>query len=188
MTDRIELPRHVSLDEIGKGFAYVLGPGEGEQSLANNSFRTQLARAADTNGDFGLLVCAGDTSRPTMPHFHRHTTEAVYVLDGVIRVWLDDQNGTRFVRDLKAGEFGMLPRNWIHAWAFAAPNSRQLGIMAPGGFERIVEFLDPNKPASLERLRESEKHIDVQWLPDYPLFDGLPGSSFDGLPDPPSEH
>ncbi|HKS45844.1 MAG TPA: cupin domain-containing protein [Amycolatopsis sp.] len=164
-------PGHVSLDDVGLGGAYVLGAGQGQHSPANGSLRTLLARAADTHGDVSVMVCSGDESRPTMPHFHRHTTEAVFVLEGVIRIWLDDQNGTRFTRDLKAGEFGMLPRNWIHAWAFAAPNSTQFGIIAPGGFEHIVDFLDPDKPTSIERLRESEKHIDVRWLPDYPLFD-----------------
>lgn len=162
---------HVSLDDIGLGGAYILGAGEGQHSQANNSLRTLLARAVDTHDDLSVLVCSGDESPPTMPHFHRHTTETVFVLDGVVRIWVDDQNGTRFTRDLQAGEFGLLPRNWIHAWAFAAPNTKHFGIAAPGGFERIVEFLDPTKPTSIEQLRESEKYIDVRWLPDYPLFD-----------------
>ena len=167
------LPGHVDLDKIGLGPAYILGAGEGEQTAVNNGLRTMLTRAADTHGDIALMVSSGDTSVPTMPHFHRSTTEAVYVLDGVIRVWLDDQNGTQIVKDLTAGEFGLIPHNWIHAWAFAAPTSRHLGIVAPGGFEHIVKFLEPDKPASIERLRESEKHIDVRWLPDYPFFGGL---------------
>jgi quercetin dioxygenase-like cupin family protein len=168
--ERIVLPGHVSLDEVGKGAPYILAPGEGQQSLVNNTLRTLLARADDTYGDVSAMMCSGDANQPTMPHFHRNTTEAVFVLDGVIRVWLDDQNGTRIVKDLHEGEFGMLPRNWIHAWAFAAPKSRYLGIIAPGGFEHVVDFLDPDKPTSIEQLRESEKHIDVRWLPDYPLF------------------
>ena len=169
-TDRISIPGHVSLDEIGKGIAYTLGVGEGEHTPVNNGMRTLLTRAADTQGDLALMVCAGDVSQPTIPHLHQHTTEAIYVLDGVIRVWLDDQNGTRIVRDLQVGEFGLIPRNWIHAWAFAAPNSRQLGVITPGGFEQIVDFLEPDTPPTLERLRESEKHIDVLWKPDYELF------------------
>ncbi|MGW6425085.1 quercetin 2,3-dioxygenase [Nocardia sp. NPDC055053] len=166
----IVLPGHVALDEIGKGVAYTLGLGEGEHTQVNNGLRTLLTRAADTDGDLALMVCAGNESRPTMPHLHRHTTEAIFVLDGVIRVWLDDQKGTRIVRDLQVGEFGLIPRNWVHAWAFAAPNSRQLGVITPGGFEHIVDFLEPDKPPTLERLRESEKHIDVRWMPDYALF------------------
>lgn len=90
---------------------------------------------------------------------------------------LDDQQGTTIVRDLTAGEFGLLPINWIHARAFAAPKSRLFGIAAPGGFEEIVNYLEPGTPPTLAKLRESEKHIDVVWFPEYPLvghFDDLP--------------
>lgn len=161
----------VSLDDIGLGNAYILGAGQGEHSRANAGWRTLLARAVDTYEDLSVMVSTGDENAPTMPHYHSHTTEALFVLSGVVRVWLDDQNGTRFTRDVHAGEFGMLPRNWIHAWSFAAPNSQQIGMIAPGGFERIVDYLNPDGPTSIERLRESEATIDVRWMPDYPLFD-----------------
>lgn len=163
-------PGHLSLDEVGLGGAYVLEPGQGQHSLANTGLRTLLTRAVDTYGDIAVMVSSGDENRPTMPHFHRHTTEAFYTLAGVVRVWLDDQNGTRITRDVKQGEFALLPRGWVHAWAFAAPKSSQIGFIAPGGFEDIVNFLDPEKPASYAQLKESENHIDVVWLPEFPLF------------------
>ncbi len=161
----------VSLDDLGLGNAYMLKPGQGEHSRANTGFRTLLARAVDTHEDLSVMVSSGDENAPTMPHFHRTTTEAMYVLSGVVRVWLDDQNGTRMTLDVAAGEFAMLPRNWIHAWAFAAPNSSQIGMIAPGGFERIVDYLEPDGPTSIEKLRLSEEKIDVKWMPDYPLFE-----------------
>jgi quercetin dioxygenase-like cupin family protein len=161
----------VRLDDLGLGNAYVLGAGEGEHSQANGGVRSLLARAVDTSGDVSVMVCSGDEGAPTMPHYHRHTTEAFYVLSGSVRIWLDDQNGERFTKEVRAGEFGMLPRNWIHAWAFASEQSKYVGVIAPGGFERIVDYLDADKPTSIERLRESEKTIDVRWTPDYPLFD-----------------
>jgi quercetin dioxygenase-like cupin family protein len=160
-----------SLDDLGLGKAYVLGEGQGEHSRANTGWRTLLTRAVDTHEDLSVILSTGDENEPTMPHFHRKTTEALYVLSGIVRVWLDDQNGTRVIRDIHAGEFGVLPRNWIHAWAFAAPNSKQIGVIAPGGFERIVDYLNPDGPTSIERLRESEDSIDVRWTPEYPLFD-----------------
>lgn len=170
---------HVTLDEIGLGAPYILEPGSGEQTVVNNTLRTMLTRAADTNGDLAALICAGDVSAPTLAHVHANTTEAVFVLDGVVRVLLDDLNGTKIVKDLREGEFGLLPVNWAHAWSFAAPGSRFLGMMAPGGFEDIVNYLEPGTPPSLEKLRLSEQHIDVRWLPDYPLF-----GDFDDLPFP----
>jgi quercetin dioxygenase-like cupin family protein len=171
MEERWMSSQNVSLDDLGLGKAYVLGHNQGEHTPVNKGIRTLLARAVDTHEDLSIMVSSGDESEPTMPHYHVHTTETVYVLSGVVRVWLDDQNGTRLTKDLHEGEFGMLPRGWIHSWAFAAPNTRHFGVIAPGGFERIVDFLDPNEPTSLDRLRESEKAIDVKWMPDYPLFD-----------------
>ncbi|HKS48946.1 MAG TPA: hypothetical protein VJT49_28335 [Amycolatopsis sp.] len=177
--ERIHIPAHVSLDDVGLGAPYILGPGEGEQNLANNTLRTMLTRAADTDGDLAAMVCSGDVAVPTVAHVHRETTEAVFVLDGLVRVLLDDQKGTKIVKDLKEGEFGLLPRNWIHSWAFAAPRSRFMGMVAPDGFENVVHFLEPDKPPTAERLRESEKHVDVLWFPDYPLF-----GDFGDLPAP----
>jgi quercetin 2,3-dioxygenase len=170
VSDNTEIPGQVSLDELGRGKPYILEPGHGEHTTANHSLRTLLARSQDTNGDVAILINTGDPAPPTIPHLHRHTTEAVLVLEGVVRVLLDDQKGTRIVKDLHEGEFGLLPVNWVHAWAFAAPMTRHLGVIAPGGFERVVNYLEPDKPPTIERLRESEKHIDVLWLPDYPLF------------------
>ena len=163
-------PGHVSLDDIGLGGAYVLEPGKGQHSRANTGLRTLLTRAVDTHGDIAVMVSSGDENRPTMPHYHNRTTEAFYTLSGVVRIWLDDRQGTLVTRDVKKGEFALLPRGWVHAWAFAAPNSSQIGWMAPGGFENIVNFLDPDKPASYEQLKKSEDEIDVVWLPDHPLF------------------
>jgi hypothetical protein len=168
---------HISLDEVGRGAPYILARGQGEQTVVNHTLRTMLTRAVDTNGDMAALVCSGDVSVPTVAHIHRKTTEAVLVLDGVVRVLLDDQKGTKIVKDLTEGEFGLLPVDWIHSWAFAAPKSRFLGLMAPGGFENVVKYLEPGTPPTLEKLRESEKHIDVLWLPDYPVF-----GEFDDLP------
>lgn len=168
--DNVELPGQVDLDQLGLGNPYVLKPGQGQHSAANNSLRTLLTRAQDTNGDVAILINTGNTAPPTIPHLHRNTTEAMLVLGGVVRVLLDDQKGTRIVKDLHEGEFGLLPANWVHAWAFAAPKTRHLGVIAPGGFEQVVHYLEPDRPPTLGRLRESEKHIDVLWLPDYPLF------------------
>jgi len=165
------IPGFVSLDQVGNGAPYVLEAGHGQHVAVNGGIRSLLTRKEDTNGHFGMTECFGDVGPATNPHYHNNTTEAVYVLDGVVRVWQDDQKGTRIVRDLRSGEFGLLPVGWTHAWAFAAPKTRFLAIYAPGGFEGTLQFLDPGGPTSLEKLRETEKLFDVVWLPGYPLFD-----------------
>src|SRR5438046_1347479 len=114
-------PGHIPLDDVGLGGAYVLEAGQGQHSRANTGVRTLLTRALDTHGDIAVMMSWGDENAPTMPHYHERTTEAFYCLDGIVRVWLDDQKATRIVRDVKQGEFALLPRGWVHAWAFAAP-------------------------------------------------------------------
>ena len=164
-------PGHVSLDAIGNGAPYILRAGQGEHIPVRSSLRSLLARKEDTEGHMGLTYCEGDTSGPTPPHFHHNTTEAVYVLSGVLRVWQDDRKGTRIVSELSAGDFGLLPTGWMHSWAFGAPDTRFLAVYAPGGFEGTLHYLDPRTAPTAEQLRETEKLFDVVWQPEYPLFD-----------------
>jgi quercetin dioxygenase-like cupin family protein len=165
------LPGYVSLDEIGRGAAYVLKERQGEHLSVHGGVRSLITRAEDTQGTLALTMNSGDAAPATVPHYHNHTTEFIYGVEGITRVWLDDTTGTRFARDLHPGDFVLLPIGWIHAWAFTTSNTRYLAGIAPAGFEKILYLLNPNEPTSLELLRETEKQIDVVWTPDYPLFD-----------------
>lgn len=169
-------PGHVSLDDIGNGAPYILRAGEGDHIAVRSSLRSLLTRAQDTEGHMGMTYCEGDTSGPTPPHFHHHTTEVVYVLSGALRVWQDDQKGTQIESELHAGDFGLLPTGWMHSWAFGAPGTRFLAVYAPGGFEGTLHYLDPRTAPSAEQLRETEKLFDVVWRPDHPMFDQSAGS------------
>lgn len=160
------LAGYVSLDEIGGGAPYILAAGQGQHQRVSGSFRSLLARAEDTNGHVGVALLGGDTAAPTAAHYHRQTVEAVYVLDGIVRVWQDDQKGTRIVRDLQPGDFGLLPPGWTHAWAFAENRTRFLSWCAPGGFEGIFDHLDPETLTTAEGLHATESLFDVVWLPE----------------------
>jgi quercetin 2,3-dioxygenase len=165
------LPGYVSLDDVGRGAAYVLEAGQGEHLSVHGSLRSLITRDEDTRGTLAVTVNAGDAAPATVPHYHNYTTEFIYATGGVTRVWLDDMSGTRFARDLRPGDFVLLPIGWIHAWAFAAPKSSYLAGIAPAGFEKILHLLDPDEPTTVERLRETEQHVDVVWTPEHPLFD-----------------
>jgi quercetin dioxygenase-like cupin family protein len=181
-------PGHVSLDEVGNGAPYILRAGEGDHIAVRSSLRSLLTRKEDTEGHMGLTYCEGNTSGPTPPHFHHNTTEAVYVLSGVLRVWQDDRKGKRIVSELHAGDFGLLPTGWMHSWAFGAPDTRFLAVYAPGGFEGTLHYLDPRTAPTIEQLRETEKLFDVVWRPDYPLFDQSDKPGTYGTPHVPEPH
>ncbi|MEU2266764.1 quercetin 2,3-dioxygenase [Streptomyces olindensis] len=171
MTDEgMRIPGYISLDKVGKGAPYVLRAGEGEHIAVRSSLRTLLTRQEDTEGHMGLTYCEGDMAPPTPPHYHHDTTEGVYVLSGVLRVWQDDRKGNRIVTDLRPGDFGLLPTGWAHSWAFAAPKTRFIAFYAPGGFEGTLHYLDPHGAPTAEQLGETEKRFDVVWMPDYPLI------------------
>ncbi|MEV6338856.1 quercetin 2,3-dioxygenase [Nocardia vinacea] len=164
-----DLSGYVSLDEIGRGAPYILQAGQGEHRPVRGSFRSLLARAEDTDGHIGVALLGGNTAAPTAPHYHRKTVEAVYVLGGMVRVWQDDQKGTRIVRDLHPGDFGLLPPGWTHAWAFGAQDTRFLSWCAPGGFEGIFHHLDPETLTTAEGLHKTEELFDVVWLPEFKI-------------------
>jgi quercetin dioxygenase-like cupin family protein len=165
------LAGYVSLDEIGRGAAYALEAGQDEHLAVHGGVRSLIARDEDTRGTVAVTVNAGDAGLATVPHYHNHTTEFIYAISGVTRVWLDDTKGTRFTRDLRPGDFVLLPIGWIHAWAFAAPKTSYLAGIAPAGFEKILHLLNPDEPTTVARLRETEQHVDVVWTPEHPLFD-----------------
>lgn len=80
---------------------------------ARGSLITLLADS-DTTG--GALTCNRATLEPGVagapPHFHTRATELLFVLDGTLRVLVDDE-----VRTLTAGDLVTLPPRVPHAFA-----------------------------------------------------------------------
>lgn len=54
----------------------------------------------DARGDIASMVSSGDEPSRTLPRCHKHATETFVAPPCVIRVWLDDQRGTRIVEDV----------------------------------------------------------------------------------------
>ena len=106
MNDKENPAGYVALDEVGNGAPYVLQAGQGQHLAVRSSLRSLLTRKEDTEGHMGLTYCEGDTFSLTPPHYHHNTTEAVYVLNGVLRVWQHTQKGTRIVSELESGALG----------------------------------------------------------------------------------
>ncbi|MGM7671619.1 quercetin 2,3-dioxygenase [Microbacterium sp. A93] len=172
-TGKIHPDGYVALDAVAMGAPYVLRAGEAQHYLAHGGLRSVLARSEDTHGDLGIFVNSGGPSRATIPHYHRHTTEFIYVLEGTTRVWLEDKEGdNRLVDDLQPGDFVLLPVGWVHAWAFTGTRNRYLAANSPGGFEKALGMLNPEQQTSLKDLRAMEETVDVVWLPEWDFFQG----------------
>ncbi len=116
----------------------VVGPGEG-QTVANpaGGGLTYKARSAQTGG---ALTAWESTAAPGEgPPLHRHVDEDefMYVLEGRLRLRLEETDHTA-----SAASFVFIPRGVPHAWQDAGEGrARNLFVFTPGspGMERFFE-------------------------------------------------
>lgn len=113
---------------------YHLAPGRGSTHWwAPGLHRVELATGNQTNGMFALTEVTA-AARYTSPfHVHRRDDEAIYVLDGVVDLFVGDA-----VFAAGPGSFTFMPREIPHGYAVRseAPARMQI-IMSPPGFERF---------------------------------------------------
>ncbi|MGF6824685.1 quercetin 2,3-dioxygenase [Microbacterium sp. ZKA21] len=160
---------------------YFLGEADGDKLVLFDQLFTLLTTGTQTDGQFDAFFNDGRPGQAVPPHFHALTHETFFVMEGAIRLWVDDQQGNRQTRILEAGEFGYVPKNTIHSYRIER-TGRIFGITSAGftDFFRAVgrptaqagipEPADFHIPP-LELLgAEGAKH-DVNFVPGYELFD-----------------
>ncbi len=118
--------------------AVVLLPGEGEHIEAGTSTAVMKATAEMTGGAFSMseaTIPAGMHGPP--PHAHRETTDAFYVLEGILHVTVGDRE-----IDAPAGSFIVVPPGVMHTFANTSEVPvRFLNINTPGGWEHYLRDL-----------------------------------------------
>jgi quercetin dioxygenase-like cupin family protein len=144
--------------------AFVSGPGEG-RTLKNPvggplSFK---ARDAQTGG---ALTAFESTAAPGEgPPLHRHAgqDEVLYVLEGRLRVRLEEA-----VHEAPAGSFVFIPRGVHHTWQNAADEPARLLVLfapaAPGMerfFERSAELAEDARVADAFEKFASDAGMEV---------------------------
>jgi quercetin 2,3-dioxygenase len=142
---------------------------------------TIIARAEDTADQMGISITEGPAG-PLIPvHYHEHTHEAFYMIEGGMRLWLDDRNGWREQRLMRAGDFAWIPAGTIHAFRYEGDYTKKLALNIPGGFERLFPeaaapyeysaLAAPAPPPDRETWDRVEATLDVIYLHDYELFE-----------------
>jgi quercetin dioxygenase-like cupin family protein len=116
-----------------------------------------LATAETTNGAWFMGRFREDPGFMTPLHVHPHTDEQVYVLEGVLSVYIDDK-----WHELRPGTLGVLPRGKPHAQGNRSDKPVHLiGTGAPGGFEKLFPSVDAlmkrMKPGTPEYMEELKK-------------------------------
>lgn len=163
------------------GSPYFVERGAGEKLVVFDQLFTHLVTGKQTDNQFEAFVTEGRPGRAVPPHFHSRTHEVFYVIEGAVRLWVDDRNGIHDTTLLRAGDFGFVPANVVHSYQ-VEQTARLFGITG-GGF--IEFFRGIGQPTTTSGIPEPENFFiptfeqmqmagaahDVTFLPDFPLFD-----------------
>ncbi|MEP6753565.1 MAG: cupin domain-containing protein [Candidatus Dormiibacterota bacterium] len=136
----------------------VRAEGEGERLwFYGGGVHTWLATSAETGGAF--LLFDDVMTRGKMTPLHTHPVdEALYVLDGAIRVHIEGRE-----HDVAQGGVAMVPRGVAHAFMVTSDSARLLTIETPGtseafyrgASETLTAGLEAAGPVDFERVRAS---------------------------------
>ena len=127
----------------------VLMPDEGERLQLKDTIVDYKAVSDDTFGAWSLMQLSAPPHYEGPPlHWHRRTTEAFFVLAGILTVHLDGR-----IYHVPAGGFVLVTPGLVHTYSNPADQGVQfLILVSPGGFERYFDELatliccDPDWP------------------------------------------
>lgn len=153
-------------------------PGEAPEFYWSRELhRRELATGDQTGDRFALTESTADAGYASPYHVHHDDDEAIYVLDGVIDLYLGDK-----VHEGRPGAWFFMPRAVPHGYVVRTDGpAKMLILTAPAGFDRFfntygqpVEAGAPSAPAISreegERVLREEYGIELLPAPEgYPL-------------------
>lgn len=156
---------------------YYLDAAGGDKLIVFDQLFTLLVEGAETEDQYDMFESIGHAGDPVPPHFHPHTHETFFVIEGAVRLWMDDRNGFLENRLLGPGEFGFVPAGVIHSYRLEA-TSRLVGTSSGGftGFFREIGKLTstPGIPTpenihvpSFEQMAAAGATYGTTFLPEY---------------------
>ena len=164
----------------GRPVPYVLEAGDGERAHLFDQLFTVLLSGDETEGQFGVFTMEAPRGRSIPVHSHPDVHEIFYVLDGRVRVVIEDGD-ERVDRVLGSGDFGYVPAGHRHTFRVESHRARTLGV-STGGFERFFAAAGertgsrmppappvvppPDQLAEAARRYRNEFHFDARLLDD----------------------
>ena len=116
--------------------AFLVPPGGGER--IENPLGGEIvfkARGVQTGGALSMFEAANAPGQGPPLHVHALLDELIYVIDGTIRVRLEDR-----VERATAGACVFVPRGTPHTWAVTSDRAaRLLVVVAPAGLEQFFD-------------------------------------------------
>jgi quercetin 2,3-dioxygenase len=169
----------------GRPEAYFLKRGEGEHSVLFTDLFTVLLSGDETEGQFGFFTSRAPRGQLIPAHTHHGTHEVFYLVEGAVRVYVQDRDGTKRSQLLASGDFGYVPAGLVHAYQVVEP-ALMVGV-ATGGFERFFQQMgqptDDESAAGrpfipdFPRMQAAAQAHNMDFLPDFDWSDA-PGESF----------
>lgn len=153
---------------------YVLRRGEGEHAKLFGDLFTVLLSGDETEDQFGIITAECPPGDVIPTHRHDATHETFYVLEGSVRLFFEDAQGTQQTRLLAPGDFGFVPAGYAHAYQVVAP-SRMMGTLS-GGFERFFQHMgtptdhtgeQPPFIPDFPRMQAAAQQHRMQFLPEH---------------------
>ena len=148
---------------------YFLRAGEVPKHVLGGQLQTALVTAAETDGQISMFTVEAPKGAPFPTHAHERTHEAIFVIEGRLRVWLD---GEEYL--LTRGDCASIPAGCEHTYASESHYTKWVDMSSPGRIEEIyagageatdAHVFPDTEPAGfdLDRLRELSGEIDVVW-------------------------
>lgn len=154
---------------------FFLTRGEGEHAMLFTDLFTVLLSGDETEGQFGVITADCPSGDVIPAHLHNATHETFYVVEGKVRVFVEDREGNRTSRLLEPGDFGFVPAGRPHAYKVEEA-ARMMGVVS-GGFERFFQEMgtrtdhgtkdQPPFIPDFPRMQAASRAHDMQFLPDF---------------------
>jgi quercetin dioxygenase-like cupin family protein len=159
----------------GKPVPYVLRKGEGETALLFGDLFTVLLSGDETENQFGIITADSPAGDVIPTHSHNATHETFYVLEGTVKLFFTDAEGTKQSQLLTPGDFGFVPAGCAHAYQ-VVEDARMMGTLS-GGFERFFQHMgtptdhattdQPPFVPDLPRMQAAARQHNMQFMPQH---------------------
>ncbi|MDL5156689.1 quercetin 2,3-dioxygenase [Actinomycetospora termitidis] len=164
----------------GRPAPFVLEAGDGERAHLFDQLFTVLLSGDETQGQFGVFTMEAPRGPAVPTHSHPDVHEIFYILDGKVRVVVEDNQGGTVDQVLTTGDFGYVPAGHKHSFRVESHRARTLGV-STGGFERFFAAageptesrMPPERPVvpSPEQLGDAARRFRNDFHHDVRLID-----------------
>jgi quercetin dioxygenase-like cupin family protein len=146
---------------------YFLRSGHGPAHELFGQVSFQLMRGAETGDAVSMTVTEGSAPAAMPSHVHASTYEAIYCLDGRMRIAAAGRQ-----HELTRGDFMSIPAGTPHSYTLDSYFTRFATMYAPAGVERFFElagelaeqpiFAEQAAGADRRRLADAAAQIDLE--------------------------